>query len=509
MGVEAPSIGAPTIAAPAVEIPTFSGPEFSPGGLGSPGGEVGSLSDFQSAFDFGPEHQISGEAFSSGRAVFPSENIFNENLFEVVARPHVQPEIPQLTEIFGPGNQLSGEIFSSDRVVPNPENVFNENFFEILVKPKESPASLGADESLKEKSPLDSEIFEPKPEGSAAEITFVAKTEPLTGEDKEEENEVAKRKPQKVVQPGVLPNQTEKTVWQILAGDINPRQTLDVAPVEMTGEETERVIVRGKVELENEEDSQEKTETTAETAIFMESKKDDKGSIAVDSGERPEEEVPKEPLWKLSAKKEGKEGIDRRVLGRRDKVAKEIVEESAKEIAQEGERGRYWFVSKVTTRLGRLDTPSFKEAVRMVFGRLTFPLVTGVAKQELSRIKQEATPKEVLEFLHKILRKKPPLVSTADSMENKGSLPQSKLEKVSEEAAALAREGAEHIIYEPKTQKWIRVGKKPSQYPVELDKMKKTVSVDASKVVDREKSVWYTLFAQRAEARAKRRKAIS
>lgn len=505
MEIEAPSIGAPTISAPAIETPIFSGPEFPPaaGGLDSLGGRTSSLIDSQLAFDFGSEHQISAEIFSADKVVSHPENVFNESFFEIAIRPQASPEKPNLAEIFGSEmDSMEPAVFEGP--VSQPERVFDESFFEAVVRVDRPHSTPGAESA--QTSDLQSASAQPaigenlllveEPPSLAMEESLVQTVSDLD-EDKAKLKEELEKKTQLIKERVPL---EPKTVWQILIGELEQPQT----------------TLLGKIDVEEqtvqEETSTEETVVATQPAVLSEMESGGKGRIKIGASEDQSEdaEEPKEPLWEISRKKEGKEEIAKQVLERRTRVAQEVVEESAKEMAEERDTSGYWLTSKVVARLGKLDIPSFTEAVRIIIGRLSFPLVAGRAQKEITSLKPgELIPEGILKSLHKTLVENPPLKPKVDKMENEGHLPQSKLEKVSEEAAVLAQEGASHIIYEPQAGRWVKVDRKPSRYPFELDKTKKTVSAGTPEVIDREKSLWYTLFAERAWARAKQRKTKS
>lgn len=565
------------------EVPTFSpgmtsglfsGPEIPPS-LGEPdllGGRRGSLVDFQLAFDFGSEHQLSGEIFSQDKVVSNPESIFKESFFETLVKPQVPAETSSLTEIFGPKLETVEATVNEGPVSPGefgflvPEESFalpvsskkkrpgkseaeesitshERTSWEIILgkeavgvvdgeelKPKERSQAFETEtlEDLTSKSDQENSasFFEVSPlpqteigtvEGpevlvpQAQERELPEPTLPFDGEHLEQSRPLPKEVNQPIFQVEKTVYVEEKVTQQVAVGKVEPEAERETQKGQVLSiqEEVTHQLTEGKVEPETELESQK--EVAVATQLATSDEYGGKGKVISPEkkgqAEPPEDEEPKEPLWKVSGKKGGGEEIESRVLERRFNIAKEIVEEGVKETMR-GETGSSWFASNVAKRLGKIDVPTFKEAVKIIFGKLTFPLVAGKAQEDIYRLKpEEINPGGVLRSLSERLRKEPPLEITRGRMEDKGTLAQSNLVEVSKEAAVLAQEGAEHIIYEPRVEKWVRVDKKPSQYPLELDKTKKKVAVAAREPsIDRGKSPWYTLFAERAEAQAKRKK---
>ena len=418
------------------------------------GGEVGTPAAFQLAFNFGSEHQISGEIFSSDRVVSQPENVFKESFFETLAKVDNPPPI-----------QVNRTVGGMRIQTPSLEEIFGSKIEPVKTPSLESPVS-------------------PRDFGLLITEKNLIEEEDFPASDLKENGIRGKKRNLVLTGPsGQTTPLEEKSTWQIILGEVEKSRTKE-------GNEV-------AVEVE--------TEALTQTDTFDKNGRDEKIAIATDKMSSEELETPKEPLWELSAKKEKQEEVAKRVLARRINVAREIVEESAKEMAKEGNMNQYSLAAKVATRLGKIDTPTFTEAVGIIFGRLIFPSVVGIAQKEMAGLKpDELTPEGVLKSLRKTLVENPPLKPKEDEMEKEGRLPQSKLEKVTQEAAVLAQEGAEHIIYDPQTGKWRSVPKKPSQYLWEVDKTRRTVPTENSSI-DRDISPWYTIFAKRAEARATRR----
>ncbi|MDP3998723.1 MAG: hypothetical protein Q8P89_03855 [bacterium] len=523
------------------------------GGLGSPASEVVSPNAFRSIFNFGPEHKAASGIFSLDKPVSPpesvfddrlfttleispfeglfgpkieslkspinegpvskQESIFNENFFETlvkventalehsietVTESQVQPGNPSLTEIFGPQiGPVSPPVVESP--VSRAENIFNQNLFEALVKVENRQVAEVAKKTAAEiifpvksaevkiiSPELISEPIAPVvlpdiyDEGVSLQITDNPKTK------KEKTDGITAK----------LGNITvaEPTILEIIFGE-TVRAKPDQLRVEQETDKVVETAILGKSEFPAE--SEIETETFVSTpAVLAEGAKGD-GEILVgtDKDQPPEEpEEPKEPLWKVSGKRPETDAPDANVLKRRCQVAGEIVLDAVSQ-----SRDKNSFLSAVRTRLRRIDIPTVKEAVRMILGDLTFPFVAKQAEYGVLTNSSDSNPAKILKLLQEVLVRKPPIKPEGGGMGDLGLLPQSQLEKLAKEPAVLARQGAKHIVYDQR-RGWKKVAIKILNHTLELDKTKKTTGG-----VDTSLSPWYTDFAKRAEARAKRK----
>lgn len=539
-------------------LPT--GLDVSFGGFSAPVSEVVSPSDFQSIFNFGPEHKAASGIFSLDKPVSPPESvfddglfttleisplealfgpkieslksplnegpvskpesIFNENFFETLVKAdnvlvehsietatesQVQPRNPSLTEIFGP--QI-GPV--SPPVVEGPvsraENIFNQNLFEALVKVENGWAAEVAKKTAVEiVFPVESaevKIVNPLPaiepvisanlpdafpDSVSLQITDNPKTKK---EKKQKTNDTA------VKQDNITA--IEPTILEIIFGETVKAKSYQLQAEEETDEVVETAVLE---KSESPAENEVETETFVSTsAVLAEGEKGD-GEIlvGVNQDQPPEEpEEPKEPLWKVSGKRPETEAPDKNVLKRRCQVAGEIVLDAVSQ-----SRDKNSFLSAVRTRLRRIDIPTVKEAVRMILGDLTFPFLAKQAEYGVLTNSSDSNPAKILKLLQEVLVRKPPIKPEGGGMENLGLLPQSNLEKFAKEPAILAQQGAKHIVYDQKKGIWRKIKMKIFSYLIELDKTNKQVPVGAG--IDTVKSPWYTRFAMRAEARAKRK----
>lgn len=466
-----------------------------------PGVKAGSLDIL------GPPHQLSEEIFSSDKALAKPASIFDAGTFAITAKP--RPDLARTknpknsgSEIFGPKLELGGEA-ASESAQTGPEEVFNGNLFEVLVRPAILAKTAGKSETktsrdlifgqrLESAAPSIKEgpVGAPQLKESKFEYRFVQAADlfPQKGrieDEEEEELRLTRRLIAQEIKNG------ENSVLQILLGEALVSVSPEVkAELKTTTEDQTQAQ-----HLDKKSQGVATIQAAALAAIRTEESLGNPASKAEST-----EELPKETLWKAGGKNPGQKELAQTVLTRRVRLASEVVSEAVDEETREATGERKTFLLRIKGKLGKLDVPTSEEVLKMVFGKLTFPFVAKEAAREIEGIKpEEATPGGVLKTLREILVKKPPQKAKNGLMEQDGYLPESKLPQVSAEAGALARQGASHIVYDGK--KWRAAGAKPFEYPLELDKTKKAVF----QAVDSKESPWYTLFAQRAKARVKRK----
>lgn len=504
-------------------------------------GEVGLKGGLRTSLDLGPKLQSPTGNFFADRTVPRPGNVFREGFFETLAKPEklstgqsvakIQPDRrinlpkkPISVFDFGPEHKVNPESLVADRVPSQAASIFKEGIFGTLAKPKQPEVTVSEGRTEIDSKPSGeifsasgSEVFVPKPEKVKPTVTdrpVPEKDFPYTvveenivvdvglsvktqkEDDQEKERKDKKQKKDRSV--GLDAIQEEQTLWQILTGEIisPPKTAVQLITKEEGAEEENRT----EAELQP-------VAQFASTSV-----NDQNGEIIVSIGQNrsKEPEEPKEPLWEVSGRKPASEEVAGDVLKRRIDVAQGVVETAAKEVSQKERKDRHWFLARVINNLGQIDIPTEEEFLRMIFGRLTFPLVTKEGEEKIKSLKPvELHPGGVFKTLQKILITKPPVKPKGGEMEYDGSLPQSRLEQLNNEAKVLAQGGAQHIVYDPRIGKMKKVEEKQYRYPLELDKTVKTVPVESaepkSRVIDRRETPWYTLFAQRAEARAKRK----
>lgn len=508
-------------------------------GLGAPfggpdllGGRTGSLADFQLAFNFGSEHSVSGEIYP-GKALIQPTAVFDEGLFGVFAQPSksITPESqpsPTFFEMFGPRlGPVAPPV--NEGPVKSVESVFEGSIFETLpifqpAKPPEFIADLQSfvtGEAVIRKEPPEKTSQDIKQlinEDVASAVSVSQETPAIsaTSDNLVENAELTvinKVKREKKTAKGtrltvaLLPQ--EKTVWQILTGDLifeskrekkvlpgEARQVLiqpkvvQVEPGEISDKEVEEPVVQTQAGVEDEVSVEKEAKSVVQTVTDG---KIGGGGIVetLQDEDQPEEPVEmKEPIWEMSRKKPDEEEVAKSVLKRRVGVAREI--------AGQG------LLPKITSQLVRLDIPIPREFLRIILGQLTFPLVARKAEREVKRLNAESlNPTKIWKTLESLLENRPPLQSRAGGMEHIGSLPQSELATIDTEIARLAYQKKKEHIGLTWRGIWKGFGKKPSKYPWEFDKTKIT------RPIDRQVLGCYTLFAKRAVARAKRKEAKS
>lgn len=490
-----------------------AGLEVPSGGADLLGGRTGSLVDFQLAFNFGSEHSVSGEIYP-GKALVQPAAVFEEGLFGVAAQPSksLTPEsqpTPTLFEMFGPEIGSVAPPINEWPVLPS-EEVFNENIFELLVKADkpveqtveaileippfhfEEPSGVVAipgDESNTDSSSQPQLVVKEVELATLPEFSALGENS-VDAESSLEKKEKSKGKTARETRLKVNLLPQEKTVWQILTGDFVQPKVIQVESARVVDKEVEEPVVQTQAGVENELSVDEETKPVAQTVA--DGKIGGGGMVETLQDEsQPEEPVEmKEPIWEMSRKKPDEEEVAKSVLKRRVGVAREI--------AGQG------LLSKITSQLVRLDIPTPREFLRIILGQLTFPQVARKAERELKRLDVEnSAPIKIWETLEALLINRPPLQSRAGGMEHIGSLPQSELATIDPEIARLAYQKKKEHIGLTWRGIWKGFGKKPSKYPWELDKTKIT------RPIDRQVPECYTLFAKRAVARAKRKEAKS
>lgn len=492
-------------------------------------GEVGLKGGLRTSLDFGPKLQSPTGIISSDRTVPQPGNVFREGFFETLAKPEKLstglsvaeihsdrkvnlPKKPTSVFDFGSEHKVDPGSWVADRIPSRPASIFKEGIFETLAKPKRPDKPLS-----KPREVFDQKLFEviakpqdtPEVKMPVAKENFAVSVGPSvkTQEEDDQEKERKDKKQKKGKPLDVEAVRGEQTLWQILTGEIIP--SANPVPNENKSKAKTDTQLMTKEESVEEES---KVEVEPQPAIQLVNTlvNDQQGETVVSFGQGKlnDQEEPREPLWEVSGQKLAIEEIARDVLKRRMNVAQGVVETAAKGASEK--KGKQWFLAKVTSGLGQIDIPTEEEFLRIIFGRLTFPLVAKEGEEKVKSLKPvEFHPTGVFKTLQEILTTSPPVKPKGGGMEYDGSLPQSRLEQVNNEAKVLAREGAEHIVYDPRIGKMKKVEEKPYRYPLELDKTKKTVPVEGpkleSRVIDRRRTPWYTLFAQRAEARAKKK----
>lgn len=483
MGIEnASSIGMPGLGISG----SISSPEIS-ASSSSVGGQTDSQAAFQLAFNFGSEHQVTGESFFLDRAVPAPEIVFNDKLFAISAQSLEPPVVENnvLPDITPSGIDL--QIAETEQISQSfPEISDDASLVDLPVFIEEK---LGI-EPKTEPFP----IFESKPEAvlniaqdvdasSFVEVNMGVEEEKALAEVRNQIEELKKlnsaqtKKTQNIDRvvktiEEHIPSE-EKTAWEILSGQIPRGDHQGVEPLQNNKVVDESTAPEEEISSEEPEVT---TQTTDEGGVGR------VGIIQTNSEEDHDEETdePKEPLWKISGRVEGKETVDKSSLERRIGVAKEIVQESAKEMTQEQVGNRYRLASRIVTRLGKIDIPTLFEGAKMILGYLDFSLVAGKAGREIDKLSaSQITPERVFGVLHRILLKYPSLNPRKGKMEDKGVLPQGKLKILNKKVEALAGGGAQHIIYDSRMSDWFEVDEKPSRYPLEADKTDKLIPVNA------------------------------
>ncbi|MBI4100709.1 hypothetical protein HY439_03160 [Candidatus Microgenomates bacterium] len=453
--------------------------------------EVGTVAEFQLAFEFGAEHQISEGFLSADRPV--AENVFDSNLFE------------DLVRVDKPSAPVANTTGEKSPVSDSPaDNFKQEGSWEFFSMDKNQAAEdlfqEPAIDSLKIESatePVKNTIFTPDFDSrTAGEIIFSPpKIEGSVIKIKEKEEEVVEEKSGSSSEAD-RPEEEALHVW--LAGIT---QLKEADPNEEEETEPKKRKTKGKIEA----GVMVEDKTDFFSSIFQPDRGGiDKAKIDLAEGEKPPGGR-KDLIWAITEKKEGEEKVAADTLKRRMEAAQEVIKESANELAQDSIGDGSRFISRVSTRLGKLDTPrSVRDVLGIVLGRLTFPLVEKEARREVGKMSSgERTPDKILKLLQKVLLKSPPLKRLEGEMVYKGSLSKSELKEIDERVAVLAQEGAKHVALNKRSGVWEPKAKKESKHPVEVDEIDEKARVNL--IVDREKSPWYTGFAERAEARARRK----